>query len=522
MPLYDDLPDDIAALKALLLARDGEVRQLRDTVSTLEQALNVRTLEIEQLKLQIAKLKRMQFGRKSEKIDRKIEQLETRLEDLIAEDGAAEELETSPAPTRAKSPRKPFPEHLVRDERILDPEEQACAACGGELKVLGEDVSEQLEIIDAAFKVIRTVRRKKACACCDRIVQAPAPSRPIERGIAGPGLLAQILVSKFADHQPLYRQAAIYARDGVELDRSTMARWVGACGALMSPLVEALQRYVLQPGKVHSDDTTMPVLAPGNGQTKIARMWVYVRDDRRSGSKAAPAAWFAYSPNRQGIHPQTHLANFKGVLQADAYAAYDKIYADGNVREAACMAHARRKIHDLHVRKETATTTEALRRIGELYAIEEQIRGQQPDWRKRIRQEQSRPLLDDFEVWLRTRLLTLSTQSDTTKAINYMLNQWQALVYYCEDGIVEIDNNIAENALRGVALGRKNFMFLGSDSGGERAAAMYSLIVSAKLNGIDPKAYLRHVLTHIADHQINRIDELLPWNVASQLQRKAD
>jgi transposase len=231
-------------------------------------------------------------------------------------------------------------------------------------------------------------------------------------------------VSKFADHQPLYRQAAIYARDGVELDRSTMARWVGACGALMQPLVEALQRYVLQPGKVHSDDTTMPVLAPGNGQTKIARMWVYVRDDRRSGSTKAPAAWFAYTPNRQGIHPQTHLANFKGVLQADAFPGYDKIFADGNVREAACMAHARRKIHDLHVRKETVTTTEALRRIGELYTIEEQIRGKLPDWRKRIRQEQSRPLLDDFELWLRTRLLTLSTQSDTTKAINYMLNQW--------------------------------------------------------------------------------------------------
>jgi transposase len=399
MPLQADLPDDIAALKALLLARDGEVRRLFDTVSTLEQALNVRTLEIEQLKLQIAKLKRMQFGRKSEKIDRKIEQLETRLEDLIAEDGAAEEVETSPMPTRAKSPRKPLSEHLERDVRTIDPEEQACTACGGELKLLGDDVSEQLEIIDAAFKVIRIVRRKKACACCDQIVQAPAPSRPIKRGIAGPGLLAQILVSKFADHHPLYRQAATYARDGVELDRSTMARWVGACGALMRPLVEALQRYVLQPGKVHSDDTTMPVLAPGNGQTKIARMWVYVRDDRRSGSAAAPAAWFAYTPNRQGIHPQTHLANFKGVLQADAFPGYNKVFANGNVREAACiMAHARRKIHDLHVRKETVTTTEALRRIGELSTIEEQIRGKLPDWRKRIRQEQSRPLLDDFEL----------------------------------------------------------------------------------------------------------------------------
>ena len=246
-------------------------------------------------------------------------------------------------------------------------------------------------------------------------------------------------------------------------------------------------------------------------------MWVYVRDDRRSGSTAAPAAWFAYTPNRQGIHPQTHLAGFRGVLQADAYAGYDKVFSDGHVREAACMAHARRKIHDLHTARATATTTEALRRIAQLYAIEEQVRGQPPDRRKAIRQEQARPLLDDFETWLRTRLLTLSTQSDTTKAINYMLNQWRALVYYCEDGRAEIDNNIAENALRGVALGRKNFMFLGADSGGERAAAMYSLIVSAKLNGVDPQAYLRHVLTCIADHPVHRVDELLPWKVAAKL-----
>lgn len=516
------LPDDIDALKALLRQRDGEVQQLRDTVSTLEQALSVRTLEIEQLKLQIAKLKRMQFGRKSEKLDRQIAQLETRLEDLIAEDGAAEEAQLKPATVRQKSVRQPLPDHLEREEHVLEPQESACLQCGGNLKPLGEDVSEQLEIVNAAFKVIRHIRRKKACACCDCIIQPAAPSRPIERGIAGPGLLAQILVSKFADHQPLYRQSAIYARHGVDLDRSTMARWVGACGALVRPLVDALQRYVLMPGKVHSDDTPMPVLAPGNGQTKTGRLWVYVRDDRRSGSTAAPAAWFAYTPNRQGQHPQAHLANFSGVLQADAYAGYNAVYTDGRVREAACMAHARRKIHDLHIRKATPTTTEALRRIGELYTIEEQIRGQPPDQRKRIRQEQSRPLLDDFEVWLRTRLLTLSTQSDTTKGINYMLNQWQALVYYCEDGIAEIDNNIAENALRGAALGRKNFMFLGADSGGERAAAMYSLIVSAKLNGIDPQAYLHHVLTHIADYQVNRIADLLPWNVADQLQRQTD
>jgi transposase len=517
MPAIPSLPDDIDALKALLLQRDGELHSLRQTVSTLELALSVRTLEIEQLTLQIAKLKRMVFGRKSEKIDQKLEQLETRLEDLIAEEGAAEQIADAPAQPRQKSIHKPFPESLPREEHMIEPEEDACPQCGGKLKPLGEDVSEQLEVIEAAFKVIRHVRKKKACACCDCIVQAPAPSRPIQRGFAGPGLLANIAVAKFADHQPLYRQALIHARRGVELDPATTGRWMGACGVLITPLVEALRRYVVAPGKVHSDDTPMPVLAPGNGKTKTGRLWVYVRDDRNSGSQAAPAVWFAYSANRQGLHPQTHLEGFRGVLQADAYGGYDKIYTDGSVIEAACWAHARRKVYDLHAKKATPTTTEILRRIGGLYAIEAQIRGQPPTERQHIRQLQARPLLVELEVWLRNRLLTLSTQSDTTKAINYMLNQWQALIYYCDDGGAEMDNNIAENALRGCCLGRKNFLFLGADSGGERAAAMYGLIGTARMNGIDPEAYLRYVFTYIADYPVNRVAELLPWNIADKL-----
>jgi transposase len=521
MPSAPSLPDDINALKALLRQRDGELQSLRDTVSTLELALSVRTLEIEQLNLQITKLKRMQFGRKSEKIDRKLEQMETRLEDLIAEEGAAEQKVPASVTPRQKSPHKPLPENLPREEHIIDPQETACPQCGGNLKPLGEDVSEQLEVIEAAFKVIRHVRRKKACSCCDCIVQAPTPSRPIQRSFAGPGLLANIAVNKFADHQPLYRQAVIHARHGVELDPSTTGRWMGACGVLVQPLVEALRRYVVAPGKIHADDTPMPVLSPGNGQTKTGRLWVYVRDDRNSGSTTPPAVWFAYSPNRQGQHPQSHLADFSGVLQADAFPGYDKIFTDGHVKEAACMAHARRKVHDLHARKATPTTTEILRRISELYAIESQIRGQPADERKRIRQLQARPLLDELELWLRNKVLTLSTQSDTTKAINYILNQWQALIYYCDDGVAEIDNNIAENALRGCCLGRKNFLFLGADSGGERAAAMYSLIGSARMNGLDPEAYLRYVFTHIGDHPINRVADFLPWNVADRLTQKS-
>jgi transposase len=521
----DSLPDDIDALKALLAAREAELAtrdgveaQLRQTIDTLTQSLHLRGLEIQQLTLQIAKLKRMQFGRKSEKLDRQIAQLETRLEDLVAEEGVDDAAPCVTKSERKPSNRLPLPAHLSREDRVVEPIETICPCCGGHLKPLGEDVAEQLDIINAAFKVIRVIRRKKACARCDCIVQAPAPSRPIERGIAAPGLLARIIVAKFADHVPLYRQSVIYARDGVELDRSMMARWVGACGALVAPLVDALRRYVLSAKKIHADDTPVAVLAPGNGQTKTSRLWVYVRDDRPSGTIDPPAVWFAYTESRQGIHPQTHLANFRGVLQADAYAGFNALFEGGHVQEAACWAHARRKINDLHVNRATPTTTEALRRIGELYEIEQQVRGHSPAHRHQVRQARTRPLLVAFEAWLRERLLTLSLQSETTKAINYVLNQWQALCYYCNDGAAEIDNNIAENALRVVSLGRKNFLFMGAHSGGERAAAMYSLIGTCKLNGIEPEAYLRHVLTHIADHPINRVDKLLPWNIERQTQ----
>jgi transposase len=518
MPAHADLPDDIATLKAMIAQRDAALADKDAVVIALREQLSTRTAEIEHLKLTIAKLRRMQFGRKSEKLDRQIEQLELRLEDLQADEGqTASHAQRQGRPFRVPAQKKPLPAHLPREEQVHTPAEEACPSCGAALKHLGEDVSEQLEYVPARFKVIRHVRPKLACSCCDCIVQAAAPSRPIERGLPGPGLLAHVLIGKFADHLPLYRQSVIYARAGVELPRSLLADWVGACSDLVDPLVAALQRHVTAEGKLHADDTTLPVLAPGLGKVKTGRLWTYVRDDRPAGSSEPPGVWFAYTPDRKGIHPQQHLKSFTGVLQADAYAGFGALYESGAIKEAACWAHARRQFYDLHVARPSAVTQEALARVGALYAIEVGIRGKPPDERRQVRQAHARPLLDAFELWLRTTMETLSRKSDTTAAILYALNRWEALTRYVDDGRIEIDNSAAERALRGVALGRRNYLFAGADSGGQRAAAMYSLIGTARLNGVEPEAYLHHVLIHIAEHPINRIDELLPWNVASLL-----
>jgi transposase len=506
-----------SAPKSLPDLRTLDADSLRAMIVAQHELLLTRDTQIEHLKLMIIQLRRMRFGKKSEKLDKRIEQLELQLEDLEAKRAECGlpliEVVEQKAEPAAKPARRPLPEHLPREIRTYTPKQAACPDCGGKLKHLGEDVSEILEYVPASFRVIRQVREKLSCTACDCIVEEAAPSRPIERGLAGPGLLAHVMVAKYCDHLPLYRQSEIYEREGVELDRSTLADWVGGTSRVLAPLVEAVRKYALRAEKLHGDDTPVPVLAPGNGSTKTARLWTYVRDDRPAADPAAPAVWFAYSPDRKGDHPQQHLKGFQGILQADGYAGFNRLYEEGGISEAACWAHVRRKFYDLHEAHKSPVAAEALRRIAALYAIEDQIRGRSPDERREIRKVKARPLLDAMEEWLRTALSRLPRKSDVASAFAYAQGRWRALVRYCDDGRLEIDNNAAERALRAVALGRKNYLFAGSNSGGERAAAMYTLIGTAKLNGIDPEAYLRHVLSRIADHPISRIDELLPWNV---------
>ncbi len=517
LPNLDTL--DTEALKKMVVAQHNQLLEQQQLAS---QQIESASQQIEHLKLVIEKYKRMIFGTKSEKLKGELEQLEFQLEELETEQAAREVQEPHSARTtnqsRPRAPRKPLPEDLPREVITHPPASTCCPDCGGALRQFGQDVSEQLERIPASFKVVEHVRPKFACAACEQVVQAPAPARPIDQGLPGPGLLAHVLVSKFADHLPLYRQSEIYAREGVELCRSTLAGWVGAASELLAPLVDQIRRHVMAGAKIHADDTPVPVLAPGKGKTKTARLWTYVRDDRPAGCQTAPAVWFAYSQDRKGEHPRRHLQDFRGALQADAYSGFHHLYGDGAIYEVACWAHARRKFHDIHLAHASPTTTEAMVRIGALYKIEEEIRGKPAELRCSLRQARARPLLDSLRHWMEKALRSLSTKSETAAAIRYALSHWRALTRYVDDGLLEIDNSAAERSLRAVVLGRKNYLFKGSDSGGQRAAALYSLIGTAKLNGLDPALYLRTVLRQISEHPINQIEQLLPWNLAPSLQ----
>jgi transposase len=532
----DTPPDDIAALRAALAAERAERIAAQAVAAAAQAKLSDDQALIAYLQLQIEKLRREIYGQRSERSARLLDQMELQLEELEASatedellaEAAAAKITSVAAFTRKRPARKPFPDHLPR-ERVIVPGPTSCACCGGtRLSKLGEDVTETLESIPRQWKVIQHVREKFSCRDCETIAQAPAPFHVIPRGWAGPSLLAMILFEKFGQHQPLNRQAERYTREGVPLSLSTLADQVGACTAAVMPLFRRLEAHVLAAERLHGDDTTVPVLA--KGKTATGRIWVYIRDDKPFGGSTASASVFYYSRDRTGEHPQGHLAQYAGIFQADAYGGYGKLYepgrSPGDILEAACWVHARRPFFVMADLAENARrkaqgknpavisplALEAVRRIDALFEIERAINGQSADRRKAIRQELSAPLVADLEAWMREQRAKLSRGNDVAKAMDYMLKRWTAFTRFLDDGRICLSNNAAERAVRGIALGRKSWLFCGSDRGGQRAAVMYSLIVTAKMNDIDPQAWLADVLARIAEHPVQKLDELLPWH----------
>jgi transposase len=509
----ETLPAEIAALQTALTAERAARQQAEARASGAEAM-------VAYLKLLIARMKRERFGQSAERGRKLLDQLELQLEELEAsatEDEVAAgsaEPDAPPVPglARKKPVRAPLPAHLPR-ERVVVPAPSCCPCCGGKLVKLGEDVTETLEVVPRRWKVIQTVREKFSCRSCERISQPPAPFHVIPRARAGASLLAMILYAKFGEHQPLNRQSESYSREGIELDVSTLADWVGACTASLAPLLELIRRHVLAGERVHGDDTTVPVLA--KQKTVIGRVWTYVRDDRPFAGPAPPAALFFYSRNRNGEHPNRHLAGYSGILQADAYAGFGDLYdakrKPGPITEAACWSHSRRKFFELADLGKSPLAVEAVRRIDTIFAIEREINGATAEQRLALRQEQVKPLVGEFEGWMRAERARLSRHADLARAIDYMLKRWPAFTRFLDDGRICLSNNAAERALRGIALGRRAWLFAGSDRGGERAAAMYTLIATAKLNAIDPQAWLADVLRRIADHPAAQLHELLPW-----------
>jgi transposase len=526
--VHHPLPTDPQVLRSFAADLQAELARKDIELAANAAEIHAKTLHIEKLKMQLAVLRRARFGRSSEKLDRDIEQLELLIgeleedvaaQDARANDDAAKADPSSPAkPRPRKQPvRKPLPEHLPRETVTHEPA-CTCPGCGGTtFSRIGEDEREVLEYIPSSFKVIRHLRPKLSCRSCETIVQAPMPSLPIERGRPGPGLIAHVVVSKFCDHTPLHRQSVIYAREGVELDRATLADWVGQAEFLLSPLAEAIGRHVRAGSVLHADDTTVPVLSPGNGKTKTGRLWVAVRDERPWGSDVPPAAFYLYSPDRKGIRAEALLGTCQGFLHADGYSGFDRLYrptepgGDPPLIEVSCWSHARRKFYDVHHATASPIAMEALERIAALFAIESSIRGRLPDQREAARKEHALPLLEQLKAFLDTSLRQVSGKSALAQAIRYALSRWKALSRYITNGRLEMSNNAAERAMKPPVLGRKNYLFCGSDAGGQRAACMYTIIETCRMNSIDPQAYLADILARIADHPIHRIDELLPW-----------
>ncbi len=497
----DNLPSDTALLHQL-------VRDMATVVSSREG-------EIERLQAIIKKLQRMQFGRKSERLDP--DQLALGLEDLDADVGHI--MESRPiiagATDEPRPHRKSLPAHLPREEVKIDIDHDACLGCGGALHDIGESVSEMLDWIPAQLRVVRIMRPKYACRTCGTVRQAPAPERPIAGGLATPALLAQVLVSKYCDHTPLYRQSQIFARHGVDLSRSTLAGWVGGACWWLEALHEKLCKNVFSSDYLFADDTPVPVLDPGRGKTKTGRLWVYAREQRGWNGPAPPAAVYLFAPDRKAERPMEHLRQFKGVLHVDGYAGFERLTSSGSVKLAACWAHTRRKFYDVEQQTGSPIAAEALRRIATLYEVEAKARGRSPEQRVAWRRTASRPYLVAMKRWLEAQLGLVPARSTLAEAIRYALGRWQGLTRFIDDGCIELDTNPVERAIRPVALGRKNHLFAGSDGGGHRWAVICSLIETCKLNGVEPYAWLSGVISRMVEgHPANRLDELFPWNWA--------
>ena len=530
MSTNDSLPEDVATLKRLLQARDAELVQARAEVSNARAEASSAEALVVHLRLTIEKLKRDLFGARNERKARLVDQMELQLEELEAaatEDELAAEKAAATTQvrtfTRRKPARRPFPAHLPR-ERVIVPGPTTCSCCGSSrLAKLGEDVTERLEVVPRQWKVVQTVREKFTCRDCERISQAPAPFSVLPRGLAGPSLLAMILFEKYGQHQPLNRQSERYAREGIDLSVSTLADQVGGCAVLLRPLYELIRAHVFAGERVHGDETPVPVLA--KHETRKGRLWAYVRDDRPFAGPTPPAAVFFYSRDRTAQHPEHHLRDYAGILQADAYAGFNRLYEaerkPGPITEASCWAHGRRKFFELADVTAKAggklaviapLAFEAVKRIDAIFDIEREINGRSIAERIAVRRERIAPLVSDLESWMREQRTKLSRHSDVGKAMDYMLKRWDTFTRFLDDGRICLTNNAAERALRGIALGRKSWLFAGSDRGGERAAVMYTLIQTARLNDVDPQGWLADVLARINDHNIQKLDELLPWN----------